>query len=62
MGESLIWYNPPEAKLCRIYLRKPVDLRDEADWSAQHQWLVEKLDRLHQIFAGRVKQLHTVTK
>lgn len=55
---QLIWYNPAEARLCRIYLRKLVNLQDETDWPIQHQWLVEKLDTLHQVFAKRVKQLH----
>lgn len=58
-GEPLIWYNPAEARLCRIYLRKLVNLHDETDWPSQHQWLVTTLDALHQIFAKRIKQLHT---
>lgn len=62
LGYPLVWYNPPEAKVCRMYVRKVVNLRDEADWPAQHQWLVERLDRLHQVFAKRVKQLQILAE
>ncbi len=59
-GESLIWCNKPEVKSCRIYVRHSANLNAKDKWAEQHQWLVEKLDKLHQIFSKRVKQLGLV--
>jgi len=43
---------------CRIaaYL-DDVDALDEADWPRQHAWLVENLNKLHRVFADRVRAL-----
>ncbi|MEL6490760.1 MAG: DUF4268 domain-containing protein [Cyanobacteria bacterium J06621_3] len=57
-GDSLSWYNPSEANQCRIYARQSVDLHNRKEWSAQHQWLANKLDRLHKAFSERIKKLH----
>ena len=57
VGEPLTWYNPDNARLCRIYMRKVCDVRDEADWPNQHAWLKEKLEKLHGVFAPLVKEL-----
>ncbi|MEO0408038.1 MAG: DUF4268 domain-containing protein, partial [Cyanobacteria bacterium P01_A01_bin.135] len=57
LGESLSWDSQPDRKACRIYLRKSVELQNRADWPAQHQWLTEKLDRMHRVFSPRIKQL-----
>lgn len=56
-GQSLIWYNQPEVKSCRIYIRRSANLNAKDKWAEQHQWLVEKLDKLHKVFSKRVKQL-----
>ena len=57
LGESLIWYNPENAQVCRIYLRKTADISQREDWSQQHAWLKEKLEALHRVFAPRVKAI-----
>ncbi len=57
-GEPLTWYNHPEVKSCRIYVRRTANLNAKDKWAEQHQWLVEKLDRLYKVFSDRVKQLH----
>lgn len=56
-GEPLVWYNQPDVRICRIYARRSVNLNDRHNWNEQHQWLVEKLDKLHEIFSGRVRHL-----
>jgi hypothetical protein len=56
-GEPLTWYNPENARACRAYIRRSGDLQDLAARPEQYKWLVEKLDRLHQVFAGRVRNL-----
>ena len=57
IGYPLIWYNPEGARVCRIYTRKPVNLRDQSDWEAQHHWLLEQLENLQRVFAPRVRAL-----
>jgi hypothetical protein len=57
LGEPLIWHNPEGKNMCRIYLRKSVDLNDRGKWDQYQAWLVEKLDALHRVFASRIKQL-----
>jgi len=32
VGEQLTWYNLSEAKVCRIYVRKSVDIMNREDW------------------------------
>jgi hypothetical protein len=43
--------------MCRIHLRRSVDIGDRASWPEQHEWLRQKLELLHRAFAPRVKQL-----
>jgi hypothetical protein len=56
-GDDFIWDSQPDRKTCRIAVRQTVDLNDRTDWDRQHQWLIDKLDRMHQVFSNRVKQL-----
>ena len=56
-GETLIWDSQLDRKACRIFVRQSVDISDRSDWEQQHQWLIEKLDRMHKVFSQRVKQL-----
>jgi hypothetical protein len=39
-----------------VYLRD-VDPEDRADWQRQHEWLAERLNELHRVFASRVRDL-----
>lgn len=57
IGEPLTWHNPPEKRMCRIYIRKPTNLQDKSKWPEQHAWLLEKLDLFRKVFAERVKAL-----
>lgn len=57
-GEPLTWYDPPSAKLCRIYIQQNTTITDREDWSRQHEWLREKLERLHYIFQPVVERLY----
>jgi len=57
LGESLIWYNPENKQVCRIYLRTTADLHDRDKWPQYHEWLRSKLDALRRVFAQRVKAL-----
>lgn len=57
LGEPLVWHNPPDSKSAKVYLRRSADLEDRSDWPRQHQWLREKLEKLHRTFAPVVKRL-----
>lgn len=59
IGYPLNWYNPEGPKVCRIYVRKSVDLRDQSNWVEQHQWLLERLEDLQRVFAPRVRALQS---
>ena len=58
VGCELDWEELPEGKQSRIAIRKmDTDPTDREDWPAQHDWIVEKVELLHQAFAGRIKEL-----
>lgn len=57
LGESLTWHNPVSANACRIYLRRSADLRDISQREELYDWLLEKLELLHEVFADRVRSL-----
>jgi hypothetical protein len=57
IGQSAIWHNPTDARMCRIYLRRPADIFNQAAWPEQHDWLRTTLEIFHKVFAPRVKQL-----
>jgi len=56
-GESLIWHNPPDARMCRIYVRKSTNIENKKDWPEQHQWLLKKLEGLYNVFHDRIRNL-----
>ena len=57
-GEQLHWYDSPTGRTCRIYVRRSVNLRNQGEWPQQHEWLAQKLERLHAVFAPIVKTLN----
>lgn len=56
-GQPLIWHNPPNKRGCKIYVRQQADFTDPKKWEEQHEWLRVNLEKLHRVFAQRVKQL-----
>jgi len=58
IGEQLTWHNPADKRMCRIYIRKPIDLQDRSRWTEQHKWLLDKLELFYKVFAGRVKNFN----
>ena len=57
VGEPLTWHNPPERRVCRIYVRKPTNLQDRGKWPEQQAWLLDKLELFRNVFAERAKTL-----
>ena len=57
MGEPLTWYNPLNARVCRIFVQQSTHLEDLDAREEQYAWLLEKLEKLHEVFADRVREL-----
>jgi hypothetical protein len=57
VGDGLVWYNPPERKMSKVYRRRPANLENRADWPNQHAWLQKELEALHKAFASRIRAL-----
>jgi len=57
-GELLTWYNPTDQNVCRIYIRRDADIRDQTLWPDQHRWLKAKLERLRAVFKDRAVSLN----
>lgn len=62
IGQPAIWHNPTDARVCRIYLRRPADIFNQAAWPVQHEWLRMTLETFHKVFALRVRLLETTGK
>ena len=59
VGEPLEWRELPKGKESQIRLcEHKTDLEDRQDWKAQHEWLKEKLELFHKVFAPRIKNLN----
>lgn len=56
-GERLTWYSPENARMCRIYVKKAVNLYDDKDWPNQHAWLLKNLEKLRAVFLPRIRKL-----
>jgi len=55
LGESLAWHNPEDKQMCRIYVRREVDLNNKDEWGSYAQWLVKKLDKMYEVFYSIIK-------
>lgn len=57
IGVPLTWHNPEGKNMCRIYTRTNAKFLDPKLWPQQHDWLREKLEIFHKVFAPIVKGL-----
>lgn len=57
LGFSLIWHNPQDKNMCRIFCRKRADFLDRSLWPEQFMWLKEKLEIMHKVLSPEVKSL-----
>ncbi len=62
IGHQLVWYNPPDARTCRIYLRRSADFFKAEEWPGQHEWLRTNLETFHKVFAPLVMKLENSAK
>jgi hypothetical protein len=56
-GGPLIWAEAPGKKQSKIYVKRSANFDDQDQWPFYHQWLLENLEKLHAVFANRVRQL-----
>lgn len=56
-GGSLSWYAEAASEKRIAFLKWDTDVRDETDWSAQHEWIVSKFEKLNEVFRPRIERL-----
>lgn len=57
LGFPLIWHNPENKAMCRLYTRQNADFLNEALWPQHFEWLCQRLEAMHKVFAPLVKNL-----
>jgi hypothetical protein len=55
--EAVHWYNPENAQLCRVYVRRDATVDDRGDWASQQGWLLDRAEAFLAVFAPIVKGL-----
>ena len=61
LGFSLNWHNPDNKAMCRLYTRQNADFLNESQWPVQFEWLRQRLETMHKVFAPIVKSLKSNT-
>lgn len=54
---SLEWEDLSTKGACRVAIYRECDPTDESDWPKQHEWLADRLNRMHRVLAPCVKVL-----
>ena len=57
LGFPVVWHNPEDKNMCRIYVRCSGDWLHSERWPELHQWLKEKLEAFDRVFTPLVKAL-----
>jgi uncharacterized protein DUF4268 len=57
LGYPLTWYNPESKAMCRLYTRQNADFLNQELWPQQFEWLRQRLETMHKVFAPIVKNL-----
>ena len=57
LGFPLTWHNPESQAMCRLYTRKDADFLNESLWPQHFEWLHQRLETMHKVFAPIVKTL-----
>lgn len=57
LGFSLTWHNPENKAACRLYTRRDADFTNETSWPEHFDWLRQRLEKMHKVFAPIVKGL-----
>lgn len=62
LGEVVTFYERENVQMCRVYVRKPVELSDRSHWDQYAQWLYERLVKFHDFFRPIVRGLKLETQ
>ncbi len=57
LGFPLSWHNPENKAACRLYTRKDADFLNDSLWPQQFDWMRQRLETMHIVFAPIVKSL-----
>jgi hypothetical protein len=57
LGFPLTWRNPENKAMCRLYTRQDADFLNESLWFQQFEWIRQRLEKMHTVFAPIVKNL-----
>ena len=57
LGFSLTWRNPENKKACILFTRQDADFLNESLWPEQFEWLRQRLETMHKVFAPIMKNL-----
>jgi hypothetical protein len=57
LGFPLTWHNPETKAACRLYTRQNADFLNEALWQQYFEWLRQRLETMHKVFAPIVRNL-----
>ena len=57
LGFPLTWYNPENNAICRIYTRQNADIFNQQLWPQYFDWLRQRLETMHKVFAPVVRNL-----
>jgi hypothetical protein len=57
LGQTLSWRAAEEGQRCRVYLKRPANLLNRAEWPNMHEWLKQNLELFYSVFGPRVKAL-----
>jgi serine/threonine protein kinase len=59
IGTSLEWQEKPTQKNSRVITRNrsKIDPKNSQDWLRQHEWLLDKLEAFHKVFAPRIRAI-----
>lgn len=55
LGEGLQWYNPTNARVCRVSVKREADFTDEAQWPEQHLWLRQHVEEFRRVLLPRLE-------
>ncbi|MCI0377721.1 MAG: DUF4268 domain-containing protein [Gemmataceae bacterium] len=59
LGFTLKWHSPEDKAMCRLSTRQNADFLNELLWPDQFEWLRQRLETMHKVFAPIVKSLNT---
>jgi hypothetical protein len=57
-GSKLDWKEKPEMRTSSVYIRnQDMDPNETNNWSEQHKWMLEGLEKFREVFGARIKSM-----